>query len=451
MARLIAAAALAFAAHATRAQLPKVELWAGGLSDLFSHGRISVDGGPAMDAELRWRGASAKRYSKKSYAVKLLAEDGGKLDTTLLGMREDNSWILDAMAVDKARMRNRVSTDLWLDMSRKSHIADLKPGMVNGTRGKFVEVWLNGVYEGIYCLTEKIDRKQLKLRKAEKGSVRGVLYKIVNHGFMNHKDVEHYGYSPGAGTWDAWELQYPGSEDSREDAWWPLAETEHWLNHSDEEALADSFALKFDLPVWVDYTVFVDMIFGEDNESKNFYTYLYDITGDDRRLGIAPWDMDHSWGRRYDGAEQPPEGMLHWEWHGAFKHIVGDTGVAPGQCSARYAELRAGLFTTEKLKSRFARYFDLFRKSGAAKRETSRWSGKDGIELDFDAEQRLIEEWIDRRIAFLDSAYGYSAREGHKTGPCAVYDLCGRMVGKGGTKNLPPGIYVSEGRKILVR
>lgn len=42
-------------------------------------------------------------------------------------MRSDNNWILDAMAVDRARMRNRVSTDLWLAFSTKPYHAAYTP------------------------------------------------------------------------------------------------------------------------------------------------------------------------------------------------------------------------------------------------------------------------------------------------------------------------------------
>ena len=121
-----------------------------------------------MQADIRWRGATSLRYQKKSYAIKLKDASGNKLDASLLGMRSDNSWILDAMAVDKARISNRVSTDLWLDFSRKPYYFAQEPELVNGTHGKFVEVYLNGRYDGLYGLTEKVDRKQLKLKKYKK-------------------------------------------------------------------------------------------------------------------------------------------------------------------------------------------------------------------------------------------------------------------------------------------
>lgn len=116
-------------------------------------------------ADFKIRGASSINYPKKSYAVKLRDAEGNSIDRKLLGLRSDNNWILDAMYVDLACMRNRVCTDLWNDFSVKPYYADREKKVRTGTRGKFVEMILNGRHNGIYCMTEKMDRKQLKLKK----------------------------------------------------------------------------------------------------------------------------------------------------------------------------------------------------------------------------------------------------------------------------------------------
>lgn len=58
-----------------------------------------------------------------------------------------------------------------------------KPFQANGTHGMHVEILFNGSYFGLYCLTDKIDRKQLNLKKSRTdfdgnytGS-RGILWK----------------------------------------------------------------------------------------------------------------------------------------------------------------------------------------------------------------------------------------------------------------------------------
>ena len=118
-----------------------------------------------MIAAFKYRGASSSNYPKRSYAIKLRDENGNSVDRKLLGYRSDNNWILDAMYIDLACMRNRVATDLWNAFECKPYYADREKKVRTGTRGKFVEVILNGQWWGLYCMTEKMDRKQLKLKK----------------------------------------------------------------------------------------------------------------------------------------------------------------------------------------------------------------------------------------------------------------------------------------------
>lgn len=89
------------------------------------------------------------------------------------------------MAVDRIRMRNRVNFDIWNEISRTPY--DTKYDNRNGTLGVFVEVFINEAYHGLYCLTDKINRKLLNLDKAKEDSdgnpvINGVLYKCETWG-----------------------------------------------------------------------------------------------------------------------------------------------------------------------------------------------------------------------------------------------------------------------------
>ena len=193
------------------------------VSDSFLPGSMRLIHGDGTMEEfhtlLRYRGASALNYDKKNYAVKLTDANGEDMDASLLGMRSDNSWILDAMAADMARMRNRVSTDLWLALSTRPYYANLEPSMVNGTHGEFVEVTVNGAYWGIYCLTEKVDRKQLKAKKYKDNTVRGVLYKAIAHDAL--REITEVPKNTSA-TWQGWEAQYPDPSKGEPFTWEPL-------------------------------------------------------------------------------------------------------------------------------------------------------------------------------------------------------------------------------------
>ena len=175
--------------------------------------------------KLRYRGASASGYDKKSFAVKLYGEAGEDLDANIFGIREENSWILDAMAIDRIRMRNRVCFDVGNDMSQTPY--ETNYGNRNGTKGVFVEVFLNGDYHGLYCMTDKIDRKLLGLKKAKvdnngEVTVKGLLYK--GNAWNDYTDIFLLSYKEAdtdKDTWNAWELQYPDDYPSI-DTWQPL-------------------------------------------------------------------------------------------------------------------------------------------------------------------------------------------------------------------------------------
>ena len=52
--------------------------------------------------QIRYRGGTSVNHEKKSFSIKLVDEAGEKQNANILGIREENSWILDAMAIDRS-------------------------------------------------------------------------------------------------------------------------------------------------------------------------------------------------------------------------------------------------------------------------------------------------------------------------------------------------------------
>lgn len=226
----------------------------------------------SIQANIKWRGHNASNYDKKSFAIKFVNDNGKKHEIKFLDMRKDNKWILDAMAVDKARMRNRVSFDLWNEFSSQSYIAGSNKNTENGTRGNFVEVYLNGEYHGIYCLTEIIDRKQLKLKKHDKHQIHGLLYKSEGFQYTTFWDIGPYDNTQV--RWGSWEAKYPDVKDGENIDWKPLFDATEFLLNSTEEDFLQNIEKRFDMPVWTDYFIFSHLILAYDNHAKNMYTYF---------------------------------------------------------------------------------------------------------------------------------------------------------------------------------
>lgn len=436
----------------TTTTLPIVSLDHGEVvSDSFQPGSMKLIHGDGTAEEyhtlLRYRGASSLIYDKKNYAVKLTDANGEDMDASLLGMRSDNSWILDAMAVDMARMRNRVSTDLWLALSTRPYYANLEPSMVNGTHGEFVEVTVNGAYWGIYCLTEKVDRKQLKAKKYKDNTVRGVLYKAIAHDSL--REITKIPQNTSA-TWQGWEAQYPDPSKGEPSTWQPLYSLAELLSQPEgSKEVEQTLETRVDLPVWIDYCLLMDLMHATDNAKKNMFVYFRDITASDVRACICPWDMDATWGRTWRRIKEGPETNCNIS-NGVNFHMY--TTLPDGfyrQCQ-RWAELRDAGMTAEYILAIFDRYFDLFERSGAAGRETERWNGINDVTIDFETEKEYIHDWVPRRIVYLDSDYGYHAPSGiedisndtHESD--AIYGIDGRKA-----STSTHGIVIVNGKKML--
>lgn len=398
-----------------------------------------------MIATFKYRGASSSNYPKRSYAIKLRDENGNSVDRKLLGYRSDNNWILDAMYIDLACMRNRVATDLWNAFECKPYYADREKKVRTGTRGKFVEVILNGQWWGLYCMTEKMDRKQLKLKKFVPASlsttgeneVHGVLYKSNQWSyevFMGHesnddndykqviyphKKVSDYKNILGQETWCEYEFKYPDYEDEAVE-WRPL--------HDAANMVATSFILnidsvksRFDYPMLRDYYLFIDLLLATDNHGKNLFWYAYDTQGPEGdKLSLAPWDLDGTFGQDWDGVITNTKDVTldfdtyikNYE-HGQFAifDLIKSRSEWQQDLKDRYAELRIkGVISGDSIANRFANYASLFEASLADQREQNMWSKTyHSRHKDIQGGATYAESWIRRRVNWLDQKYGFDA------------------------------------------
>jgi hypothetical protein len=117
----------------------------------------------SSQASMHVRGQTSRAYPKKSYKLSLKQRSlGGNQRNnlvSLLGMEQDDDWILYAAFNDPERMRNTFSHQLWHEISTQRE----NIGMNTGTTGKFVELFINNRYWGIYVLMRPIDSKSLRL------------------------------------------------------------------------------------------------------------------------------------------------------------------------------------------------------------------------------------------------------------------------------------------------
>lgn len=487
-----------YEAHLALTLLPIVEL-NGYFSPTTTSGTIRLND-PETNGEdellnmrAHWRGNTSLNRAKKNYAIKLTDADGNSIDRKFLGLRNDNNWILDAAFIDPSRVRNRVSTDIWNDFRTPPYYADAEPKARTATRGGMVEVFLNGKYEGIYCMTEKIDRKQLKLKKIETTDAdgnaianppqHGILFKAIEWGYTSY-----FGYENGTftgvlppepvNTTDAWagswEMKYPDLGDGDPIDWAPLYDHVAFMATCTDSQFEDEVAQRFDLPVLLDYYLLQELAMAFDNSAKNIYWFIYDAA-ESTKLSLAPWDFDGTWGRIWNGTKgnSDPANTLR-SYYGSlqscnkiYSYLMRlDYDGWNDQLATRYAELRRnGTFAPTNLKARFDAYLSQLQESGAAAREVTRWDGNSGFSLNWDEEQQYLHEWIDTHVAILDAFYAYDptvgiprvATNGHilrvhslDGRPAATINATSAREAELKLHTLPPGIYIVNGRKIKI-
>jgi hypothetical protein len=119
--------------------------------------RMTVRDGRRVDYDgrigIERRGQSSQMFPKRSWAVETRTARGGNRSVTLLGLPEENDWVLYAPYNDKSLMRNVVAYETARSIGRYA------------SRTRFVEVRLNGRYHGVYVLMErlKLDDRRVAL------------------------------------------------------------------------------------------------------------------------------------------------------------------------------------------------------------------------------------------------------------------------------------------------
>lgn len=410
----------------------------------------------------KWRGGSTNTAGKhkRNYKIKTINEKGKSKDYSLLGMRKDNNWILDAGQVDLFRMRNRIATELWNDFSTKPYYANEVVDVQTGVNGKVVEVVLNNEYYGIYSLTETMDRKELKLKKYDENdhSIHGQLWKASGYGYSTFWE-EPDTYDNYQETWNVFETKYPDLEDVCPTDYSLLRDAIYFTATSDDATFSEKASEYFDIPVLIDYYIFLQVTNGIDNIGKNMYWAVYDKTKD-RKLTPDIWDLDATTGQYYtDSPLHPeivnPDNKLSITALNIYNRLINlNVDGIVDKIQTRYNSLRKTYLETGSLIKRYYKYYELIANCGATIREANRWSYDTDIagnKLDFYEEFLYIKEWIKKRIAYLDNeinintAIKNTAVE-NRNHVQAKYNLLGQKI-----KYYNNGIYIQDGKKYITK
>ena len=409
-----------------------------------------------LTARIKWRGGStnAEGKHKRNYKIKF------DKDYSFFGLRNDNNWILDAGQADEFRLRNRIATELWNDFATKPYYINEEPKALSGVRGQVVEVYLNDEYRGIYCFTECMDRKQLKLKKFDKdGTIHGTLWKSTGFGssLMNTLPDSYDNNQP---MMDVFEAKYPELDDLDSTDYSTLWNAINFVVNANDDEFISHIDEYFDLPVVLDYYLFINILGAIDNTGKNMYWAVYDKQ-EDKKITPAVWDLDLTIGcstlEQYSKEFTSPEYPLLDPFRLITRLKQLNHNHFNQKVLERYKELRKTYFNSTNLFSRYESYYNILKQSGAVEREEQKWSGDSdiyGYEINFKKELDYIQSWINKRIAYLDKQFLYEDdtyiyNTTNQSDNPIIYSLFGQRIND--SSHLKNNIYIVNRKKVFIK
>ncbi|MBM1107124.1 CotH kinase family protein [Aurantibacter crassamenti] len=337
------------------------------------------------------RGGFSQSFPKQSYSVELWEELDGE-DTkseSLLGLRDDDDWILDGLWNEPLRVRDFSSHALWLQMARFNYSED-EPEAVLGIQRKYCELFLNGAYRGVYYLGEKVDRKQLKLKKFDE-VIRGELYKGDSHG----DGVNFYGVEPISNSefyWSGYEMKYP--DEIGEFDWSNIQSFVDFVVNSETADFDSEIENWLDIQNAVDYYLFMNITYAQDNNGKNLYTARYDT---DMPYLFVAWDMDGTFGNEWSGERYDNTDFILS--NGLFDRLI-TSPIFVTELKSRWATLQTSNLSAASLKKLLGDNYEYLKSNGVYQREAL----YEDLPYRYSEEEiNFINSWIDSRITFLDN------------------------------------------------
>jgi hypothetical protein len=346
----------------------------------------------SADLGIEYRGSSTQNWPKKSYRMEFRTDSTGtqNLDVSLLGLRSDDDWNLLAQYNEPMRARNPVANALWRSI-HAPYYQNLEPAAINGVRMKHTEVFVNGAYQGIYALSEPLDRKQLKLKKYDQ-AIRGELYKGYTWGASTFSYAPPYDNN--SMTWGGFELEYPEEVID----WSSLHDFVDFVVNAPEADFLADYASRFVVSNAVDYFIFLNLLRATDNTGKNIYLARYDSG---TPYFYAPTDLDGCFGVIWDGSpEDTTNDVLLNGFYERLMHDCGDGGFV-AQVQQRWNALRTDLLTQGHIMGLFAQEVEELDTNGAYARESMAWPdyAYDPAQMDY------LGNWLSARLTFLDSLF----------------------------------------------
>jgi len=375
-------------------------------------GRNTLAGATDYDgrASVNVRGFSTLRQPKNSLTFRLIDENNDKVKASLFGLPKESDWVLYAPYSDKTLIRDALAYELSNQMGRYA------------PRTRFVEVFIDRSggklgsrdYMGVYVLVEKIKRDKNRVNITElKASDTGE--PNITGGYIFKRDhSERYEQSFRTGQGNHFYYVEPNPEDmSREQMNWLsryMSRFEQALYGSDFRDPQRGYAAYLDVDAFIDQHWLIEM--SKNIDGFRYSAFLYKDRGGKLNVGPA-WDWNLSFGNAdyYDGSD--PSGWYTQQLRDSeicwFRRLSEDPEFMQ-RAIDRWGELRRGILATQAVLARVDEMAALLNE--AQTRNFRRWpilgrriNPNDFVGDTYEEEIRWMKQWIQRRLAWIDSQF----------------------------------------------
>jgi len=367
------------------------------------------------------RGQTSMFFPKKPLGFETRNEDGTNNNVSIIGLPAENDWVLHNPFSDKTLIRNAFVYKLAEQI------------MPYAPRTRMVEVVINGSYEGVYLLTEKIkvDNNRVDIAKLTPEDIEGdeltggyiVKLDKTNSGdasltsnyppkpSFNGQTIDFVYHTPNAGEFEPEQLNYLKNF---------LQEFENAIANDDFSNPNGGYHDYLDVSSFVDYLIINEI--SRNVDGYRLSTYLYkDKDSKDPRLKIGPvWDYNLALGNADYCA-----GSSQYGWAYDFNDICpNDNWLVPfwwekllsdstftRKVNTRWTELRNDVFSDERLNFICDSLTDLT--AAAANRNYQRYPDVLGqyiwpnnfIGSTWQEEIDYMCGWMNDRVEFLDEGF----------------------------------------------
>ena len=322
---------------------------------------------------------------------------------------EENDWVLYAPWQDKTMLRNILAYQL------SNEIGKYAP------RTRFIELFLNDEYKGVYVLMEKIkrDNNRIDISKLNPDEIEG---DDLTGGYILKFDWYFTGENIGGfnseNDGNTYNYHYPKPSDI-------VPEQEEYIQNyiSEFEDIMLSEDYGNDLtgyPSMMNVESFVDFILlqelAKNVDAYRLSTYIYkDKESIDNRLTAGPvWDFNHGFGNcDYGDAWEPENWLVEYNPEGGDQmsfwwELLWQDESFKMKVSERYSELRSNIFSEQHI---FEIIDDAVIYLGdAVDRNFSKWPILGNyiwpnyhVYDTYDEEVLYLKSWITQRLDWMDS------------------------------------------------